>query len=95
MLFSSPARKVDSTGQAEICLAERFSVMQGENCPPTTATYWPISVPLGSWHSILHCAGTSFFSTTIFISLANGTQMQTHKYSCTISLTLSCHEANV
>lgn len=32
-------------GQAEICLAEGLGVMQGEKCPPTTATYWPIHCP--------------------------------------------------
>lgn len=86
MLSSYPASEVDSTGQAGICLAEGFSVVQGENCPPTTATYWPISEPLRSWPSILHRAATS----TAQFSLLALTQTHTvgHKYPCTISLSV-------
>lgn len=68
--------------------------MQGEDYPPTIATYWPISVPLRSWHSILHWAGTSSLSTARFSFLMLTPR---HKYSCTISLylPLTCQELNV
>lgn len=56
-----------------------FSVMRGENCPPTIATYWPISVPLRRDHSILHCAGTSFLSTTQFSFLITQTRVVRQK----------------
>lgn len=58
MLSSHPASELDSTGHGEICLAEGFSIVQGQNCPPTAATYRPINVPLRNWHSISHDADT-------------------------------------
>lgn len=87
---SCPAREVDSTGQVEICLAEEFSVTQDESCPPTTATYWPISVSLGSWHSILLFAGSFFFFSGATFLLLTQPHTQQPKYSWTISLLLSC-----
>lgn len=94
---SYPVTEVDRTEQVEICLAKGFSVTQGENCPPTIATYWPISVSLGSWHSILqHREGTSFFSTALLLSLTNTsnphieTQVFIHNFSATLLLRDQC-----
>lgn len=68
MPCSYPVREeVDGTGADRNSARLRGSVLRRVKAVlPPLLLIGPISVPLGSWHSILRCVGTSFLSTSQF-----------------------------